>query len=321
MTLPPPRSRFLVLAALATLLATAAPSECGDVPATERWARDPLRIAEWTIVSPRWTARHRDALVLLDARDATSYAGGHLPGAFHVPVSATRAARDGRTDLRAAPELRRVFGAAGVGGESEVVVYADERVLDATHVFLALATLGHRRIALLEGGVRAWVAEGRTVSRSVPRAGTASYPERPGNGLVVGADDVAAATEAGLAVLLDSRPADAFSGSPGRAGTGHAAGALNRPCSEDVVVGSKAVLFRSRAALVEGYRRAGVPDRGGSFASCGTGLHASQTWFVLAVLLGREGVRWYDGSFEDWVLRGLPVETGPAPAATAPMSR
>jgi thiosulfate/3-mercaptopyruvate sulfurtransferase len=248
--------------------------------------------------------------VVLDARaDAAAYARGHLPWAAHVPVAAVRSARGGRTDLRPAPELRRVFGAAGVGGDSEVVVYADERLFDATQVVLALATLGHRRAAVLEGGLRAWVAEGSALATEVPRPSDGSYPERPAPDLGVGAREVSKASRTGRPVVLDVRPA-------ATARSGHVPGALNRPSSEDTVEGADGVFWRSRAELLAGYAAAGVPATGDVVVCCGTGLHATQTWFTLTVLLGRTRVRWYDGSFEDWAQRReLPVETGAVQAA------
>ncbi|MCK6448650.1 MAG: hypothetical protein L6Q99_19835 [Planctomycetes bacterium] len=276
-------------------------------------ASDPEELARPTIVSTKWVATHAARLVLLDTREKPeSFAEGHLPGARHAPVASLRTTRDGVPDeLLLAPELARRFGELGIGAETPVIVYADEKLQDATQVLLALVALGHERIAVMEGGLSAWKAEGRPLTTDVAAVTTAKYvPRLERSPFAVELAHVADASRTGSATILDVRPADAFRGEKvTEARGGHIPGSCNRPYTEDVVTDA-GTWWKPRDELEREYAKLGLSKDAEIILTCRTGHQASLNWFTLRYVLGYTNVRWYDGSFKEWAARSeLAVES------------
>ena len=289
-------------------------------PAVARLATDPARLERPTLVSTAWVAKRAAELVLVDTREKPEdYAAGHLPGALHVPTKVLRTTRDGVPDELLAPdELAKAVGALGIGPDTEVVAYGNEKLQDPAHFVLALVSLGHTRVAILEGGLTAWKAEARALSKDLPAPKAVAYAPRPAPGFAaVRLADVRAASEGGAAKILDVRPADAFRGEVStEARAGHVPGSWNRPYTEDVAQVDAGLFWRPLDALRAGYRELGLDPKAPVIVTCRTGHQAAQTWFTLRYLLGYEDVRWYDGSWKEWAAHAeLPAATGPAGAA------
>lgn len=283
-----------------------------------RFASDPEHLATPTIVSTAWVADRVDRIVLLDARsEAGEYAAAHLHGARHLPIAQTRAPRgDVPDELRNPAELARLFGDAGIDANTEVVVYAGAKLFDATHLLLALATVGHTRMAILEGGLSAWLAEGRSLTDAVPKVEVTPYEVASELAAIdVPLEQVVQASRTGEPAILDVRPASEFAGIEEKeVRGGHMPLAVNRSSTDDLVTDAAGVWLRPRSELLDIYAKLGfTPDRP-IVVSCRTGHKASQTWFVLRHVLGFQNVKWYDGSWQEWSKHPeLPAETAAIP--------
>ncbi|MCC6406074.1 MAG: hypothetical protein IT453_02830 [Planctomycetes bacterium] len=283
-------------------------------PAHAVLASDPETLTAPTIVSTKWLASSGARVVLLDTREKPeSFTEGHLPNALHCPVTSLRTTRDDVPDeLMLAPDLAKRFGALGIDGETPVVVYADEKLQDATQVLLALVALGHQRVAVLEGGLSAWKAEGRALSTTpttpTPKTYTPKLERAP---FAVELARVAETSRSGAAKILDVRPADAFRGEKvTEARGGHIPGSCNRPYTEDVVTDA-GTWWKPVDELERAYAALGFAKDDEIIVTCRTGHQASLEWFTLHYVLGYRNVRWYDGSFKEWAARSeLAVETG-----------
>lgn len=280
------------------------------------FAADPRRLEAPGVVTTAWLASNYARVVVLDGRTKVEdYDAGHLPGARHLPAGALRENRgtDAAVDeLRAPAELARIYAALGIGPETEVVAYADAKMHDAAHALMGLFRLGHRRLAILDGGVERWRAEGRPLSageEAAPRVASATYPlDRADDAFAADLAAVARAQQDGSAVILDVRPADQFRGEKStEARPGHVPGALNRPMALD----QDGAAWRAESDLRSAYEALGIKPGAGVIVGCRTGHQAAFTWFTLRWLLGVERAQWWDGSWQEWAAEAaLPAATG-----------
>lgn len=281
-------------------------------PMPSGWATDPSALTQPTMVSTAWLAAHAAGVTVLDTRSREEFAALHVPGAHSLPPSALRQ-RVGDRDLLLRPEadLAATFGALGIAADTPVVLYADDRLHDATFVAVALLRLGHLRLAILDGGIRRWAIERRPLSAAPSAANAVRYLPRPGaDAFVITTDDLAASVAANTTAVLDVRPVPQFTGAVStEARPGHIPGARNRPLAQDLGPVATGLSLRPRAELVAAYTE--FPPEAPLTISCRTGHSASQTWFVLRHLLGYRNVRWYNGSWTEWSARPeLPAATG-----------
>jgi thiosulfate/3-mercaptopyruvate sulfurtransferase len=252
------------------------------------------------------------SLVVLHVADReSSFAEGHIPGARFVRYAdvAVEGDRDLGSELPPADVLKRVFETAGVSDSSRVVIYGSSTVA-AARVFFTLDVAGHRRVALLDGGLAAWKAEHRPLE-----TGAAKSAARGAFSLGINAARVADAAfiqqhTAGKDIaLLDIRPDPEYLGTDGGMGgmhaPGHIAGAQQVPWN--TLVGGDG-RFLPREELTAKLRAAGAATEKPVVAYCMVGMRASVAYFV-ARYLGYDA-RLYDGSIVDWTQRQLPTVTG-----------
>ncbi|MBZ0153987.1 MAG: sulfurtransferase, partial [Planctomycetes bacterium] len=287
----------------------------GDpAPRAATWATDPPALTSPTMVSAAWLQQHLGTTAVLDVRAKASLGELRLPGAVHLAIESLRV-KTGDRDLHFVgdDQLAARFGALGIGIDTPVVIYSDVKVQDATLTALALLRLGHRAVAILEGGILRWATERRPLVATRVTPAPVVYQPRPGaDDFSITTDQLAAMVAARSADVLDVRPADFFRGDKStEARPGHIPGAKNRLYSQDLVTGPDGQWLRPRADVQREYDALGLATDKPVVVSCRTGHTASYTYFVLRHLLGRDDVRWYNGSWTEWAGRSeLPAETG-----------
>lgn len=269
---------------------------------------------ESMLVSTAWLAEHLadPGLVILHVGTPASYAQ-HIPGARHVTLADISVSSEagGTLEMLPASELRLRLSGLGIGDRSRIVVYYAESVPQATRVVFTLDAAGlGARTSLLDGGLAAWQREARPLSAEVPTAHIGSLsPLKMRGGVIVDADFVREnASKPGYAVI-DARVPEFYSGAkPGGSAekphkAGHIPGARNIPVT---TLTDEKMNVVPAASLKAAFDKAGVKAGDKLVVYCHIGQQASAIIFA-ARTLGYDAVL-YDGSFEDWSRKDLPVE-------------
>ena len=234
-----------------------------------------------------------------------AYLRGHIPGAIHVDLHHDLAApvtsSSGRHPLPQPDGFAARLRAWGVNDNSLLLAYDDATGMWASRFWWMTAKwLGHRHVAVLDGGFRRWASLGLPVSTEIPMPrATGSFRGVHDPAVTVDADATqAAALDPGRRVL-DARAPERFRGEvePIDAVAGHVPGALNLPHAQVVAADGT---FKPPAELRSafGAKLGGVaPER--TIAYCGSGVTACHLLLALEHA-GMPGARLYPGSWSEW---------------------
>jgi thiosulfate/3-mercaptopyruvate sulfurtransferase len=257
--------------------------------------------------------------VILHVGDPATYAAGHIAGARLVPqggLAAPRPADDPAAlilELPDAQALRTQLQALGIARDSHVVVvFGRNELPQATRVLYTLDAVGWGgRVALLDGGLPEWQRQGRPVTTTVPVVKATALPALTLMPRSADAEFIQA--NAGKVPVIDARLPAFYTGeetSRFQAGTraGHLPGARSLPFSE---VSSPAMVMKPPEELAKLFGAAGVKPGDKVVVYCHVGQQASAVQFA-ARLAGIDALI-YDGSFQEWAQRGLPLKAGGEP--------
>lgn len=262
------------------------------------------------LVSVAWLAANMNAadVVVLDAswhlpdakRDGRAdYDRRHIPGArfFDLSTLSDKSATSPHM-LPPAPEFAAAMEQLGVASDDRIIVYDDSAIHTSARAWFMLRHYGAQQVAILDGGLAAWVADGRPVSDAPP-------PQRPARFDARVARPEAVVTKEELLrgpgmAIADARSAERFAGTspeprPGLE-PGHIPGSRNLPMSALYDAEGR---FRPPHELRAAFNQHGVDPERPFIASCGSGVTANSLIFA-ARLLGNRDTRLYDGSWSEW---------------------
>jgi thiosulfate/3-mercaptopyruvate sulfurtransferase len=193
-------------------------------------------------------------------------------------------------------QVARVMSAAGIGPGTRVVAYDDASGGMAARLWYLLRAHGHDKVAVLDGGIAKWTAEGHAVTTDEPRFEPAVFVARLRRGFVVSKAEMV--RDHGRRLLLDARAAERFRGEsePLDPRAGHVPGAKNAPWTANLTSDAVAV-FRPPAELRARYEALGA-RREEPVVYCGSGVTACHDLLALH-LAGLRGTL-YAGSWSEW---------------------
>ncbi len=276
-----------------------------------------------TLVSTNWLEAHLNDpdLRILDAsyylpamgRDAlTEYHEKHIPGARFFDIDEIS---DARSDLphMAAPveKFMSRMRALGVGDGHQVVVYDGMGLFSAARVWWNFRLMGKKDVAVLDGGLPKWLAEGRATEDMPPILRDRHITVQRHANLVRDVTQVAAASKLGDWQIVDARSPARFKGEEPEARpelrSGHIPGSKN---VHYAALLNEDGTMKDLAALRSAFEAAGVDPEKRTITTCGSGVTAAILMLALT-RLGNRDVSVYDGSWAEWgQFEQLKVETG-----------
>ena len=266
--------------------------------------------------SPLETLRVVDTRFYLDParRGRDAWRAAHIPGAIFLDMDEDLSAPGGGRGLPAGrhpwpgeDKVAAVMGAAGIGPGVRVVAYDDNSGGSAARLWYLLRAHGHDDVAVLDGGIAKWTAEGRPLSTEEPRVEAVRFAGRLRPGFVVTKDDMVRGQPGRL--VLDARAGERYRGEaePIDPRAGHIPGARNAPWTGNLDAATPPV-FLSVEALRARYRSLGAEQKE-PVVYCGSGVTACHDLLALH-LAGLRGTL-YAGSWSEWSSDPkLPAATG-----------
>ena len=242
-----------------------------------------------------------------------SFEAGHIPGADFLDLQGEFS--DQQTKLRfmmaEVEQLEAAFGRHGIGKNNIVVFYSIATAMWATRFWWMLKSLGFENVAVLDGGLDKWKAEGRAIesgpAKGYPRA---TFTAKPRPGYFVDSREVLAAGGDRNTVVVNALNAQLHKGlEPSRYGRpGHIPGSCN--VSAATLVDPDSKTFIPLADAEAKFAAQGFSRHKRVVAYCGGGISATIDLFMLH-RLGYDKLTLYDGSMGEWATdESLPIETG-----------
>jgi len=251
----------------------------------------------WVVVDCRFDLGNPSA-------GSQQYAEGHIPGARYAHLDADLSgpvtARTGRHPLPDPETFARKLGSWGIEQASQLVAYDAASGALAARLWWMMRWVGHRKVAVLDGGLKAWVEAGQPVNNRVPVIRPATITPRVDPGAAVSVEEVMSGLADGTLLLVDARASDRFAGRNETIDpvAGHVPGARNHPFLRNVDAGQR---FLTPAELRERWRTALAAAKGRDIVSmCGSGVTACHNLLALEVA-GHSGARLYAGSWSEWI--------------------
>ena len=264
------------------------------------------------LVSPRWLAErlHDPSVIVLDATlppvgvsppiDVHArYLAKHIPGALFFDIEELSDHSTPLPHMLPTPEdFSRSMSALGISDQMSIVVYEQEGVFSAPRAWWMLRTFGAEHVYLLDGGLRAWIADNFPCDKGPVDRAPATFHAKLDENVLRSFAQINQLI-ADRAQILDARSSGRFTGAlpeprPGLS-SGHMPGAISTPYTE-LLEGGR---FKPVPKLREYFTAKGVNIEQPITTTCGSGVTAAVVFLGLT-MAGAEQVSLYDGSWAEY---------------------
>jgi thiosulfate/3-mercaptopyruvate sulfurtransferase len=263
-----------------------------------------------TLVSTAELAAHLDAWRVFDCRHDLAkpefgeqqYRQAHIPGALFAhldrDLSAPKSGRNGRHPLPDPAAFGAWLGRQGVGERDQVVCYDAANGAMAARLWWMLRWVGHDAVAVLDGGLAKWTAEGRPVDANIPHPRASKFAVHVRADMTV--DVAAIAKTPRKRAMLDARAPARYRGEqePIDPVAGRIPGALNRFNMDNVRGDGR---FKAADELRADFERVlGARAPSEVINYCGSGVAACHNLLAMEIA-GLRGAKLYAGSWSEWI--------------------
>lgn len=264
------------------------------------------------LIEPEELESHLDdeRLLIIDLASNQSYLNGHIPAAIHLDYSLLLRSQPPATGLLPdEAHLSRLFSSLGLTPDRHVVAYDDEGNGRACRLLWTLDAIGHFAYSLLDGGLRAWRAQGRPLVTGPQAPIPSDYRARLSNPDALAVrDDILRLLHDENTLVLDVRSPAEYRGEDVRAlRGGHIPGAVNFEWTRAMDPGHD-LRLRPAEELRQTLKKLGVTPDKLIITHCQS-HHRSAHTYIMLKYLGYPRVRGYAGSWSEWGNDAeLPVE-------------
>ena len=256
---------------------------------------------------------HLQNTVIIDCRSfladpaggRKAYEESHIPNAVHAHLEEDLSGEiiAGKTGRHPFPEVAAfttTLSNWGISNDTQVIAYDQGHGGIAARLWFMLKWLGHKNVAVLNGGWENWQKLKMPTSQTIPPTKTGVYLPRPNPNLLVGIEDIEKNLVSNDYLVLDARAAARYRGEmePIDPVAGHIPNAISAPFSENLAENG---LFKSKEQLTERFTHL-VNDQAidKTIIYCGSGVTACHNLLALDYV-GLEGAKLFPGSWSEWV--------------------
>jgi thiosulfate/3-mercaptopyruvate sulfurtransferase len=229
------------------------------------------------------------------------YEAGHIPTAVFMDLAdLVDSSAPIENTLPPAEKFASRMQSLGLGDGSRIVLYDDSAVKTAARAWFMLKMFGAHDVAILDGGIAKWKAEGRPLAQGKENLRHRHFTVWQDDKDVRSKADMLANLHSKAEQVLDARGAKRWSGEEAdprpNIAKGHIPGSLNLPYTE---LFNPDGTFKDKPALKAAFEAAGVDLAKPVVTTCGSGVTASVLLFAMN-LLGKTDTALYDGSWSEW---------------------
>jgi cystathionine beta-lyase len=278
------------------------------------------------LVSVEWLAKNisRQEIKLLDGTwqmpgDTAPLPDGFIPGAQVFDIDAIADQASPLTHmLPSAETFAKAVSDMGIHNDDWIIAYDRIGVFTSPRLWWTFQMFGHANVAVLDGGLPAWIAAGHDVStsQSKPEKHSNYTPKAPLIGVITQSEILSELSSPHLQIL-DARPLGRFTGKDPEPRDGMRSGRI--PGSQSLPYGNQLSETRHLKPLTELAKQVnatGVDLERPIITSCGSGITAAGLALNLR-RMGAQNIRVYDGSWAEWGAGNSPIETGEIPLREA----
>jgi thiosulfate/3-mercaptopyruvate sulfurtransferase len=242
-------------------------------------------------------------LIIVSAELETEFEKVHITNA--VNVSYKSLFKPGTVEGLMLPDdqIAKLFGDQGITEGKKIVVYDEGSMKYSGRVYWILKYLGAQDVKVLNGGLDAWKAGRKPVTKNPSIIKKATFTAKPNSSMLASVDEVKASQGKPNTIILDVREANEFKGLDGKS-KGHIPGSVNIEHLSLLTAG----IMKSKTDLEKVFAAQGVTKDKTIYLICSSGVRTGKVYLALVKELGYANVKVMNGGFNEWVALGNKID-------------